>query len=246
MPLGRPRSVLLSLSAAVAVGSLALLALPGGAGASPAGAPGNNGTVKIHEGAGEPAPETRNEPQVCTFHVHALFFDPGQKLAFTVTSWPPTGDRTVVRTGAITVDDTGEGRTAGEYALPDGHYRLTVDTGNGTPTQDKHKMFWVRCENGGGGGGSSDEGGGDESDSDESDSDESGGDEGGVYKGVAPTPTVSPSPTPAPVVDAAQPAAPAALAETGVPALLPIAGLGLAMLLAGVALAAAPLARARR
>jgi hypothetical protein len=127
------------------VATVALLATPAWAG--PAGAPGNNGTVKIHDGAGEPSPEPRNEPHVCTFHVHALHFDSGQVLTFTVQSWEPTGDRSVVLTGSITADARGQGRDPATtaYGLPDGHYRLTVDTGNGTSTQDKHKMFWVQC-----------------------------------------------------------------------------------------------------
>jgi hypothetical protein len=145
----RLRTAFLATSAAVGIATVALLAAPGAApaGAAPVGAAGNNGTVKIHDGAGEPSPEQRNEPHVCTFHVHALFFDAGQVLTFTVQSWEPTGDRSVVLTGSITADATGEGRSpvAGAYSLPDGHYRLTVDTGNGTSTQDKHKMFWVQC-----------------------------------------------------------------------------------------------------
>ena len=146
----RLRVGLWTASAAIGIASVALLAAPVGAapaGAGPAGAPGNNGTVKIHEGAGEPAPEQRNEPHVCTFHVHAAHFDAGQVLTFTVQSWQPTGDRSVVLAGSITADSAGAGRApvTGSYSLPDGHYRLTVDTGNGTTTQDKHKMFWVRC-----------------------------------------------------------------------------------------------------
>lgn len=141
----RARTGLRVATVAVGIASVALLATPAWAG--PAGAPGNNGTVKIHDGAGEPSPEPQNEPHVCTFHVHALHFDSGQVLAFTVQSWEPTGDRSVVLTGSITTDATGEGRApvTGAYGLPDGHYRLTVDTGNGTSTQDKHKMFWVQC-----------------------------------------------------------------------------------------------------
>jgi hypothetical protein len=146
----RVRTALLAASAAVGIASVVLLAAPGGAGvagAAPTGAPGNNGTVKIHDGSGEPSPEPRNQPHVCTFHVHALFFDAGQVLTFTVQSWEPTGDRSVVLTGSITADASGAGRApvTGAYSLPDGHYRLTVDTGNGTGTQDKHKMFWVQC-----------------------------------------------------------------------------------------------------
>lgn len=141
----RARIGLRAATVAVGLASVALLATPAWAG--PAGAPGNNGTVKIHDGAGEPSPEPQNEPHVCTFHVHALHFDSGQVLTFTVQSWEPTGDRSVVLTGSITADATGAGRSpeTGAYGLPDGHYRLTVDTGNGTSTQDKHKMFWVRC-----------------------------------------------------------------------------------------------------
>jgi hypothetical protein len=229
MPVAGPRSALLSLAAAVAVGSLALLAgsvAAGSAGAAPAGAPGNNGTVKIHEGPGEPAPETRNEPHVCTFHVHGMFFDAGQELTFTVTSWPPTGDRSVVLSGTITADGTGEGRTPGEYELADGHYRLTVDTGNGKPTQDKHKMFWVQCA------ASTtppSPPGGD-------DGDEGGGGGGGDLNSA-------PAPTTPPAALGDQP--PASLAQTGSSAVLPIAGLGLALLLAGLALVFSPATRAR-
>jgi hypothetical protein len=252
----------LSLAAAVAVGSFALLAgsvAAGSVGAAPAGAPGNNGTVKIHEGPGEPAPETRNEPHVCTFHVHALFFDAAQELSFTVTSWPPTGDRSVVLSGTITADGTGEGRTPGEYELPNGHYRLTVDTGNGKPTQDKHKMFWVRCaapttppgppggDDGDDGGNGNGNGGG------------NGGGDGTITPTVSPTtPAVSPttpamslttpagSPTTPPALGSEVPTVPpAGLAQTGSSALVPIAGLGLALLLAGVALAFTPAAGTR-
>jgi hypothetical protein len=108
---------------------------------------GNNGTVKIHEGADAPSPEVRNQPHVCTFHIYAHGFDAGQDLQLTVLSWPPTGDRSSVLDATLHTDDTGEGRwpESGAHSLPDGHYRLVVDTGNGVPTQDKHKMFWVKC-----------------------------------------------------------------------------------------------------
>jgi hypothetical protein len=109
--------------------------------------PGNNGTVKIHEGAEEPQPQTRNQPHVCEFHVDAFGFDAEQVLDLTFLSWPPTGDRSQVRDGVLNTDATGAGRwpETGSVTLPDGHYRLVVDTGNGRPTQDKHKMFWVDC-----------------------------------------------------------------------------------------------------
>src|SRR5207253_126821 len=44
----------------------------------------NRGTVKIHEGAGEPAPLMRNQPQVCAFHIHAFKFYPGETLTFSI------------------------------------------------------------------------------------------------------------------------------------------------------------------
>jgi hypothetical protein len=137
----------LPLAGAAGVAAVVLLGTAGASGASPGGAPGNNGTVKIHDGADEPAPEVRNEPHVCTFHIHAFFLDPGQVVTFEVQSWPPTGDRTTVLTGTITADDEGEGRDPADtaYSLPDGHYKLFVDTGEGTPIKDKHKVFWVEC-----------------------------------------------------------------------------------------------------
>jgi hypothetical protein len=113
----------------------------------PSTPPGNNGTVKIHDGADEPAPEARNQPHVCTFHVHARGFDASQSLEITVLSWPPTGSRSVVLDGTLETDGDGAGRwpDTGALSLPDGHYRLVVDTGDELPTRDKHKMFWVRC-----------------------------------------------------------------------------------------------------
>ena len=139
--------VLLTIGTAAAAGREAPARADAQAAADPAAPPGNNGTVKIHEGAGEPSPVTRNQPHVCTFHIHAAGFDAGQVLTFEVVSWPPTGSRDTVLTGEITADSTGEGRAPveGAYSLPNGHYKLNVDTGNGTPTQDKHKVFWVEC-----------------------------------------------------------------------------------------------------
>ena len=110
-------------------------------------AAGNDGTVKIHEGSAEPSPVTKNEPHVCTFHVHALFFDAGQTLTFVIKSWPPTGDRPVVLTGTIQTDSDGAGRSpeTGAFSLADGHYKLFVDTGDASSGRDKQKVFWVQC-----------------------------------------------------------------------------------------------------
>jgi hypothetical protein len=118
-----------------------------GAKAAPDAVPGNNGTVKIHDGAEEPTPEPRNQPHVCDFHVHGFGFDAGQMLDLTFLSWPPTGDRSEVLNGELKADATGEGRwpETGSVTLPDGHYKMVVDTGDGRPTRDKHKVFWVDC-----------------------------------------------------------------------------------------------------
>jgi hypothetical protein len=130
---------------ALALVVLALAILAGLAAAQVASAAnGNSGTVKIHNGAAEPTPITRNQPHVCTFHIHALFFGANQTLSFEIRSWPPTGDRTTVLSGTIVTGGSGGGRApaTGAYSLPNGHYKLFVTTATG---QVKHKVFWVRC-----------------------------------------------------------------------------------------------------
>ena len=118
-------------------------------------APGNNGTVKIHDGATEPSPEVKNQPHVCTFHLHFFFADAGQAGDWWIESWPPTGDRGTVMAGTYLTNENGEDRQPeeGAYQLPDGHYKLFWE---GRNTQNiKHKVFWVKCAptTGGAGGG---------------------------------------------------------------------------------------------
>ena len=56
--------------------------------------PGNNGTVKIHDGPGENQNgEVRNEPHVCTFHLHFYFADPEQAGTWEIQEWAPTGQK---------------------------------------------------------------------------------------------------------------------------------------------------------
>lgn len=110
-------------------------------------APGNNGTVKIHEGNTEAEPIVRNEPQVCTFHVHFFFADQGQSGSWWIQSWPPTGDKTTVLSGNYLTDSNGEYRTPASpdvYSLPNGHYKLFWQGRNDKNV--KHKVFWVKCE----------------------------------------------------------------------------------------------------
>jgi hypothetical protein len=109
--------------------------------------PGNNGTVKIHEGAGENANgEVRNEPHVCTFHLHFYFSDPQQSGNWEIQEWAPTGTKgTVVKSGTYDTAGDGEDRQpeTGVYTLPDGHYKLFWD--GDTDKHDKMKVFWVDC-----------------------------------------------------------------------------------------------------
>src|SRR5439155_9468563 len=111
--------------------------------------PGNNGTVKIHDGATEPAPsEVRNEPHVCTFHLHFYFADPEQAGTWETQEWAPTGQKgTVVLSGTYDTHGDGEDRQPeeGVYTLPDGHYMLFWDGDLDTGKHDKMKVFWVEC-----------------------------------------------------------------------------------------------------
>ncbi len=117
-----------------------------------AGAPGNNGTVKVHDGATDEEPIVANEPHVCTFHLHFFFGDDVQSGDWWIESWPPTGDGTVVLDGSY--DATGgEDRQPGDsddpnvYSLADGHYKLFWEgaVNPGGQLEIKHKVFWVGC-----------------------------------------------------------------------------------------------------
>ena len=133
-------------TAAVAVG----LAL--GLGAATAGAqqvagqgkttPGDNGDVKIHNST-TPVTDERNEPHVCVFYLDAFNFDPAQSVSWRIESWPPTGNRSVVDTGMITLDSSGDGATA-DQSLPNGHYKLFWNFA-GEKGAAKQKVFWVAC-----------------------------------------------------------------------------------------------------
>src|SRR5258705_4584539 len=110
------------------------------------GPAGNNGTIKIHDGGTEPSPEVRNQPHVCTFHLHFFFADAEQAGAWWIRSWSPTGDGATVLTGTYLTDANGEYRTPAEpgaYTLPDGHYKLFWE--GRSSSNIKHKAFWVRC-----------------------------------------------------------------------------------------------------
>ena len=116
------------------------------------GPPGNNGTVKVHEGPGEPSSEVRNEPHVCTFHLHFFFADPEQAGTWEIQKWSPGAKGQVVLSGTYDTAGDGEDRDpdAGVYDLPDGHYKLFWDGDLDTGKHDKMKVFWVECETQGG------------------------------------------------------------------------------------------------
>ena len=90
--------------------------------------PGNNGTVKIHDGATDNEPIVNNEPHVCTFHLHFFFGDEVQAGNWWIQSWPPTGDGTTVLSGSYNATGGEDVQPAtGVFSLPDGHYKLFWD-----------------------------------------------------------------------------------------------------------------------
>ncbi|MES5821973.1 LPXTG cell wall anchor domain-containing protein [Streptomyces sp. RG80] len=129
-----------------AVAVAALLAAP----SAHATAPGDNGTVKIHDAStGEEL--RRNEPHVCTFYLDAFGFDSVQEVDWHIEAWAPSADvkGETVKSGEITLDGDGHGRTE-DLSLPDGHYKLFWNF-EGEKGAAKHKVFWTDCEDNGGG-----------------------------------------------------------------------------------------------
>lgn len=134
---------------ALTAGASAVLLL---APAAHATAPGDNGTVKIHDAkTGEEL--RRNEPHVCTFYLDAFGFDAVQQVDWHIEAWAPTAATKgeTVKSGAITQDGQGHGRTD-DLSLPDGHYKLFWNF-DGEKGAAKHKVFWTDCKDSQGGGG---------------------------------------------------------------------------------------------
>jgi hypothetical protein len=126
---------------------------PGAVGVAASRETGNNGTVKIHNGGGEPKSEVRNEPHVCTFHLHFFFADAGQSGKWHIEKWAPGPKGATVLSGSYMTDSKGEDRDPnypGFYSLPNGHYKLFWN--GDTDKHDKMKVFWVKCGEQGGGG----------------------------------------------------------------------------------------------
>jgi hypothetical protein len=131
----------LMLLGLLGVATSALIALPGLAGASPAG---SNGTAKTHEGDGLTTPERRQEPKVCTFRVEVFGFDRDQQVSFQVYDKAHGSDHQPVVTDTITTNQQGQGSSTEAYSLPDGRYKLVADSSDGTDKAE-HKVFSVRC-----------------------------------------------------------------------------------------------------
>lgn len=114
-------------------------------------APGDNGTVKIHDAA-TGAELHKNEPHVCTFYLDAFGFDGVQQVTWHIEAWAPTAGTKgeTVKSGTLTLDDSGHGRTA-DLGLPDGHYKLFWNF-DGEHGKAKHKVFWTDCAGEAGGG----------------------------------------------------------------------------------------------
>ncbi|SNX61775.1 LPXTG-motif cell wall-anchored protein [Streptomyces sp. TLI_55] len=132
---------LIRAGALSAVTAAALFAAP----TAYATAPGDNGTVKIHDAStGEEL--RRNEPHVCTFYLDAFGFDGVQEVDWHIEAWAPTADvkGETVKSGEITLDAEGHGRTE-DLSLPDGHYKLFWNF-EGEKGAAKHKVFWTDCE----------------------------------------------------------------------------------------------------
>ncbi|MFI9624902.1 LPXTG cell wall anchor domain-containing protein [Streptomyces sp. NPDC052042] len=109
-----------------------------------AAAPGDNGTVKIHDAAtGEEL--RKNEPHVCTFYLDAFGFDASQDIAWRIEGWPPTAKvkGEIVKSGSLALDAKGHGRSS-DQSLSDGHYKLFWNF-DGEHGRAKQKVFWVDC-----------------------------------------------------------------------------------------------------
>ncbi|HET7311748.1 MAG TPA: hypothetical protein VFJ17_10540 [Mycobacteriales bacterium] len=149
--------------------------------------PGNNGTVKIHDVAGDTS--QHDVPHVsCDFYVDFWGFDSGQTMTVSFAGQAPTGKDVPLQFTAsdgysITSPDAAGGgndfdgelgfsASADQLAAlgdpqPQQGYHVTLTVSTGQPDQHpnvKHKVFWLQpCETTGGGGdtGGGDTGGGD-------------------------------------------------------------------------------------
>ena len=132
--------------------------------------PGNNGTVKIHQTAGDSSPH--NVPHVdCSFYVSFFGFDANQTLNISFTGQAPTGKDVPVTikdssktSKTSTTDAGGAGNDYdGDQGAYDGTnldlsglgapakqgYHIKLDVATGEPGGHKYKVFWfMPCTSG--------------------------------------------------------------------------------------------------
>jgi hypothetical protein len=124
--------------------------------------PGNNGTVKIHQTAGDSSPH--NQPHVsCYFYVSFFGFDANQTMGISFTGQAPTGKGTAIpildgkTSKTSTTDAGGAGNDydgdQGKYdatnldlsalgAPAKQGYHIKLDVATGEPGGHKYKVFW--------------------------------------------------------------------------------------------------------
>ena len=159
------------LTVTTLIASLAVLMITAGPAYADPNAPGNNGTIKIHE-IPEREPATANDPHVCRFHVHGFNFDDNSEGTWWIVAWPPTGDGSSVVRGPTSWSAGASGEwISAQVNLGNGHYKAYgKQRDEPTPGGNKQKVFWVECgavgstggegtTGGGGGGGSGGQGG---------------------------------------------------------------------------------------
>ncbi|NKY96875.1 LPXTG cell wall anchor domain-containing protein [Nocardiopsis alborubida] len=112
--------------------------------ASPASAPGDNGTVKIHDPSTSEQ-DNRNEPKVCDFQIVADNFDAVQEVSWEILAKAGNGGwKDVVLEGTLVLDGEGAGSTE-ILELDDGHYKLDWTFEGQRGNDAKHKVFKVDC-----------------------------------------------------------------------------------------------------
>jgi len=117
---------------------------PGGGTGNGEEAPGNTGTVKIHD-VGTPDDDRREEPKVCVFRIVGFGFPADADLVVSIAG---QGGPNVAGTGSfgpteVSVDSGGDFAIAGP-TLPDGLYKLSVENTT-APGGAKQKVFEVDC-----------------------------------------------------------------------------------------------------
>jgi len=128
-----------------------LMAVPASATKS---APGNNGTLKVHE-QGTQSQFINNDPKVCTFNFEGYNFGNGQDGLIVITAQGGGNDQSEVKRihmpAAAETTEHGTYTETAYHTLPDGHYKSTVygKDNKGEYRVDlkaKSKVFKVECE----------------------------------------------------------------------------------------------------